>query len=155
MKIFNRRRDGLPRVWLFRRLWVADEHAVRLSLPWHGDASWESMHGYVTAVLLDNTVPRPERSGYGSDEKQAASFARGILLSVCHRLKIEPVGAFDFHTPEPEETATYCPSCGHGLDIHTDNGCWFTVGKGRPDRNLVCPCRVTSEEIEEGTEDDD
>jgi hypothetical protein len=103
MKILKWRRDGRPRVWLFRRLWVADEHSVRLSLPWHGDASWESMHAYVTAVLLDNTVPNASRAGYGSDEKQAASFARGILLSVCHRLKIEPVGAFDFHTETTRE----------------------------------------------------
>jgi hypothetical protein len=138
-----------PRVWLFPRLWVADEHAVRLSLPWHGDASWASMHDYVTKVFTDNTVPNTGRAGYGTPEEQAASFARGILLSVCHRLSIEPVGAFDFHDPDKGPDGTRCPSCEHGAGIHAEDGCWYTVAHGKTDRNMVCACRMPREDIED------
>jgi hypothetical protein len=98
-------RKGAPRVWRMPRLWIADQHSVRLSLPWHGPASWDEMHLYVTKVIRENTVPAPERAGWGgkTDQEQAATFARGILLSVCHRLNIEPVGAFDFHDPDYDE----------------------------------------------------
>lgn len=79
---------------------VADGAHVRMSLPWHGTASWDSLHEYVTAVILDNYVPGPDRAGYGTPEQQAAKSARAILLSICHRLKIEPVGAF---TPKDDD----------------------------------------------------
>lgn len=81
---------------------VPDGHHVRLSLPWHGPASWDDMHEYVTAVIMDNLVPSAERAGWGgmTDQQQAERFARGILLSLCHRLKIEPVGAF---TPKDDD----------------------------------------------------
>jgi hypothetical protein len=99
----GKRRKGTPRVWRMPRLWIADQHSVRLSLPWHGPASWDDMHEYVTKVFTDNTVPNASRVGYGTDEEQAATFARGILLSLCHRLNIEPVGAFDYHDPDYRE----------------------------------------------------
>lgn len=35
-----------------------------------------------------------------------------------------------------------CPSCGHGYEIHSDDGCWFTVTAGRPEKNAVCQCRI-------------
>lgn len=35
-----------------------------------------------------------------------------------------------------------CPSCQHGMDIHADDGCWFTVTAGRPEKNAVCQCRI-------------
>lgn len=91
-------------VWLMSRLWIADKHVmaspVRLSLPWHGEASWDDMHAYVKAVIEENTVPSPARAGYGPD--QAGTLARSILLSTCHRLGIEPVGAFVYHLPAGE-----------------------------------------------------
>lgn len=39
-----------------------------------------------------------------------------------------------------------CPSCEHGWDIHSDDGCWHTVAQGRAEQNLVCACRVPREE---------
>lgn len=139
MRVF-RRRTGAPKVWDMARLHVADKRAVRLSLPWHGPASWGDMHTYVTRVFMDNTVPGPDRAGYGAPEDQAASFARAVLLSVCHRLNIEPVGAYVFHGDR-------CPSCEHGADIHSDDGCWHTVARGRNGRDAVCACRVPEEEL--------
>lgn len=35
-----------------------------------------------------------------------------------------------------------CPSCDHSPGIHLPQGCWYTVDRGRPDRDLVCPCAV-------------
>lgn len=91
-------------VWLMRRLWISDErmHAapVRLSLPWHGVSSWDELHAYVTAVIQENTVPTPERAAYGPGQPER--MARAILLSLCSRLGIEPVGAFSFHLPDDE-----------------------------------------------------
>lgn len=95
-------------VWRMARLWLPDQRMhsapVRLSLPWHGPASWDDLHAYVTKVITDNLVPNNDRARWGgmSDQEQAERFARGILLSVCHRLGIEPVGAFVFHLPDDE-----------------------------------------------------
>lgn len=34
-----------------------------------------------------------------------------------------------------------CPSCEHSLSqFHREEGCWFTVVRGRPGTNLACPC---------------
>ncbi len=101
-------RKGAPAVWLMRRLWIADQRGpyaspVRLSLPWHGEASWDDMHDYVAAVISENTVPSPDYTRDPAYETQADKLARSILLSVCHRLGIEPVGAFDFHNPDHQE----------------------------------------------------
>lgn len=95
-------RTKRPKVWRFTRLWVADTNSVRLSLPWHGEASWESMHEYVSKVISENYVPNEQRAGWGgmTDQEQAERHARGILLSLCHRLNIEPVGAFAYHDPD-------------------------------------------------------
>ena len=44
---------------------------------------------------------------------------------------------------QPSTTAERCPSCEHGPEYHTDPaGCWFTVAKGKPDRDAVCGCAV-------------
>jgi hypothetical protein len=84
------------------RRWVADGVRVGMVLPWHGPASWDDMHAYVAAVITDNLVPNEYRARWGgmSDQQQAERFARGILLSLCARLKIEPTGAF---VPDPED----------------------------------------------------
>jgi hypothetical protein len=134
------------------RLWIADQHSVRLSLPWHGPASWDDMHAYVAKVIDENTIPTPDY--VPRREAQATRLARGILLSVCHRLNIEPVGAFDFHDPEgaeeQEPAVRRCVSCEHELGFHSDDGCWYTITRGRVNINSVCPCRVSAEEIGEG-----
>ena len=75
------------------RFWVTDGRHVRLSLPWHGVASWDDMHAYVVAVLRDNEI---------RDDLDRERIARSILLSLCKRLAIEPVGAFTFHLPDDE-----------------------------------------------------
>ena len=107
---------------------------------------------YVAKVIEENTVPSPDY--VPRREAQATRLARCILLSVCHRLNIEPVGAFDFHDPdhddEPETAVRRCPSCEHGLGFHSDDGCWYTITRGRVNINSVCPCRVSAEEIGEG-----
>lgn len=36
----------------------------------------------------------------------------------------------------------FCPSCSHPWDIHADDGCWYTVAAGRPEKNAVCQCRI-------------
>jgi hypothetical protein len=41
---------------------------------------------------------------------------------------------------EETRAPNQCPSCGHGWDIHSDDGCWYTVSRGREGRNLVCAC---------------
>lgn len=33
-----------------------------------------------------------------------------------------------------------CPSCQHAADMHSGDGCWFTVAVGAVGRDLVCPC---------------
>ena len=35
-----------------------------------------------------------------------------------------------------------CPSCGHEWNMHQPEGCWFTVDRGHPSQNLVCPCNM-------------
>lgn len=45
-----------------------------------------------------------------------------------------------------DEPVRRCSSCEHRWDIHSDDGCWHTVGQGRPGRNLVCACRVPRKE---------
>lgn len=36
-----------------------------------------------------------------------------------------------------------CPSCQHAADMHSGDGCWFTVAVGAVGRDLVCPCVMT------------
>ncbi|WP_435279358.1 hypothetical protein [Streptomyces sp. 1222.5] len=45
-----------------------------------------------------------------------------------------------------DEPVDRCPSCEHQWDIHADDGCWHTVTHGRPERDLVCACRVPRKE---------
>lgn len=125
------------------RRWVPDGHHVRMVLPWHGPASWQSMHDYVSKVIAENTVPSPgyvPRAGI-----QADRLARCILLSLCRRLAVEPTGAFIRDVLELR-----CPSCEHTAGIHSDDGCWFTVTSGRPDKNAVCQCCIPRQELTEG-----
>jgi hypothetical protein len=92
--------------WRMPRFFVSDAAHVRLSLPWHGVASWDDMHAYVVAAIMDNTVPNAFRGRGGkTDQELAESLARGILLSLCHRLGVEPVGAFTYHLPDDEREA--------------------------------------------------
>lgn len=91
--------------WRMPRFFVSDAAHVRLSLPWHGVASWDDMHAYVAKVITDNYVPNADRAGYGTDQEQADKSARAILLSLCHRMGVEPIGAFIYHLPDDEREA--------------------------------------------------
>ncbi|MER7908263.1 hypothetical protein [Streptomyces sp. NPDC096068] len=55
--------------------------------------------------------------------------------------------------PDDTQTGTdtaRCSSCEHGADIHDADGrCWFTVGRGVPGRDLVCPCQTRRLTVEE------
>jgi hypothetical protein len=61
----------------------------------------------------------PVRPDYWADEESASDVQNGTDRAASRR----------------------CPSCDHETGVHdVDGRCWFTVSRGVPGSNLVCPC---------------